>query len=279
MSREQLDIAMDWARTEGWNPGLHFADTYWQTDPHGFLALTAEPQEEMIASGSIVSYGGKFGFMGFFIVKPELRGKGLGREFWLHRRDTLKARLEPGACIGMDGVFTMQPFYARGGFEFSHRNLRMQGTGSATSCDSNKVTACGPEALPELLEIDRHCFGFDRKLFLQSWINMPDGVTVQYGRGADCLGFGTINPCVNGWKIGPLFAQTPEVADQLFRALNTVATGQPIFLDVPENNPEALKLAARYGLKECFGCARMYLGTPPPVPHEEIYGVTTFELG
>jgi hypothetical protein len=28
-----------------------------------------------------------------------------------------------------------------------------------------------------------------------------------------------------------------------------------------------------------FGCARMYLGPPPELPHQEIFGVTTLELG
>jgi hypothetical protein len=52
-----------------------------------------------------------------------------------------------------------------------------------------------------------------------------------------------------------------------------------VFLDVPENNPQALALAERHGMREVFGCARMYLGAPPHIPWELIFGVTTFELG
>jgi len=32
----------------------------------------------MIGGGSIVSYNGHFGFMGFFIIQPKYRGRGWG---------------------------------------------------------------------------------------------------------------------------------------------------------------------------------------------------------
>jgi hypothetical protein len=61
--------------------------------------------------------------------------------------------------------------------------------------------------------------------------------------------------------------------------LGAVTAGQPVFLDVPENNAGSLALADHHGMTEVFGCARMYLGTPPPLPWDRIFGVTTFELG
>ena len=92
-------------------------------------------------------------------------------------------------------------------------------------------------------------------------------------------GYGLIRSCRQGFKIGPLFAADGATADALFRGLGDFATGEPIFLDVPENNPQALALAERHGLREVFGCARMYYGPRPDQPDDEIYGVTTFELG
>lgn len=277
MSRDELNTAVAWAKAEGWNPGLHDAEVFWQTDAEGFLAF--ELDGEVIGTGSVVSYGGKFGFMGLFIIRPDYRGRGLGREFWVQRRDFLLNRLEPGAAIGMDGVFAMQEFYKRGGFAFSHRNLRMQGIGTSSPYDTSRAVPVNSDKLDLLQPIDQRCFGTNRTSFLRMWLTQQDSLSVQYRGESQCLGFGTIRRCIQGWKIGPLFAATPEVADEIFRALNTVALGQPIYLDIPENNSEALKLSRRYAMKECFGCARMYLGEPPELPHEEIYGVTTFELG
>ena len=37
LSRAQFDQAVEWAAAEGWNPGLHDADVFWETDPEGYL--------------------------------------------------------------------------------------------------------------------------------------------------------------------------------------------------------------------------------------------------
>jgi hypothetical protein len=40
-----------------------------------------------------------------------------------------------------------------------------------------------------------------------------------------------------------------------------------------------LALARRHEMREVFRCARMYLGEPPELPWERIFGITTLELG
>ena len=67
--------------------------------------------------------------MGFFIMRPECRGHGLGDRLWDERKRRLFARLDAGASIGLDGVFNMQGYYARGGFRFVCRDLRFEGRG------------------------------------------------------------------------------------------------------------------------------------------------------
>lgn len=275
-TRAELDLAVEWAAAEGWNPGLGDADIFWATDPEGFVCV--ERAGEVIGTGSVVAYDDSFGFMGFFIVRPDLRGQGIGREFWYWRRDRLRGRLSDDAAIGMDGVFDMQPFYAKGGFEFTHRNLRMAGTGQRF------------ENLAELVELselpfatvaafDERHFGFRRETFLRSWIQPEGGRGLGYLKEDQLVGMGVVRPCREGFKIGPLFADDADVAEALFRALSSFAAASPIYLDTPENNPDALALATRHGLAEVFGCARMYHGAAPELPWSNIFGVTTFELG
>jgi hypothetical protein len=76
-----------------------------------------------------------------------------------------------------------------------------------------------------------------------------------------------------------LFADDGRAAEALYGRLAAFALGGPLFLDAPENNPAAMKLVARHQMEEVFGTARMYLGPPPSLAHERIFGVTTFELG
>lgn len=275
-NRQELDIAVEWAAKEGWNPGLHDADVFWATDPNGFVAL--EKDGEMIGSGSIVSYGGKFGFMGFFIVKPKFRSKGLGTKLWFWRRDKLLGRLNKGASIGMDGVFAMQSFYAKGGFKFSHRDLRMEGVAKKEKYSEN-ISEIVVKDLKELNEFDKKFFGFDRQKFIKGWTNMPESKAYKYSDKSGINGYGVVRKCRQGYKIGPLFSSNYKIAEDLFKALSEFVVGETIYLDIPEINKDAMKLVSKYKMKECFGCARMYYGKPPKLPYNKIFGVTSFELG
>lgn len=276
MRRDELDLLVGWAAIEGWNPGLNDADIFWATDSNGFIG--AELEGELVGGGSIVSYCGAYGFMGFFIVHPDHRGYGLGNRLWHRRLNMLIERLNKPVVIGMDGVFDMQAYYAKGGFEFSHRDLRFAGKGQSFS------TAPGIVALNQLLftEIDaydRAHFPAPRSEFLQRWIEQPGAHTRALLRDGRLAGFGVMRPCRSGYKIGPLFADDQTAAEDLFDALSTLVIGEPIFLDVPENNPGALAIASRYNMEEVFGCARMYFGPKPSLPALEIFGVTSFEFG
>jgi len=276
MRRNELDVAVEWAADEGWNPGHRDADIFWAADPGGFVVATLD--DAVVATGSIVSYGGELGFMGFFIVRPDWRGQGVGGRFWTWRRDRLRGRLNAGAPIGMDGVFDMQDWYARGGFAFSHRNLRMEGVGRA-SRPAGFLTELSGAPFAEVAAYDARRFGCRRDAFLGRWIEQPGALALGAVDGDRLTGYGVVRPCRRGYKIGPLFADDPATARALMDALSDRACGEPLFLDTPENNPEALALAREHEMSEVFGCARMYLGEVPPLPWDAIYGVTSFELG
>jgi len=281
MTRSEVDELVAWAAREGWNPGLHDAELFWATDPEAFIA--AELDGDMIGGGAITSYDGRFGFMGFFIVRPEYRGRGLGDALWHHRRQRLLERLRPGASIGLDGVFDMQPYYAKGGFVFSHRDMRFVTTIASPSVmiqeDDRNVVPLAQVPFEQLLAYDRTCFPAPRPAFLRAWIAQPDALALGYLRDGRLAGYGLVRRCGQGCKIGPLFADDGRAAEALYRRLATFAVGGPLYLDAPENNPAALGLVARHQMQEVFGCARMYLGQPPAIAHERIFGVTTFELG
>ncbi len=276
MTRDELDTLVEWAAREGWNPGLDDAEVFWATDPEGFVA--AEINGELNGGGSIVAYEKNYGFMGFFIIRPEYRGHGLGDYLWHERKRRLLTRLDADASLELDGVFNMQEYYARGGFRFVCRDLRFEGRGIDLPQQEGIVEA---STLPfeRIDAYDRHHFPAARSKFLQGWINRPGGHALAAVDGDEIRGYSVMRPCRTGYKIGPLFAANGDVAESLFVSLASRVPGEPIFLDVPEINRDALALVARHGMKEVFGCARMVLGPIPELPDAEIFGVTTFELG
>lgn len=273
---ENVKTLVEWAANEGWNPGPHDAGVFYATDPNGFYGFF--DHGEMVAGGSIVSYGRDFGFMGFFIVKQEHRSKGIGRKLWHLRRDTLLGRLNPGASIGMDGVVTMQDFYKKGGFEIAFRDERYEKTGMTFDIHPN-ISPITTDDLPAVLAYDRQSFGFDRPQFMIPWLKLPGSKTFKYMEGVTLKGFAVIRKVNPGYKACPMFADDGIVAEELYKAcLNTVA-GEPLYLDIPVINKAAVDLIKKYNAKYIFECARMYYGKPPSVDIAKIFGITTFELG
>ena len=281
MTRSEVGQLVAWAAREGWNPGRHDASLFWAMDPEAFVA--ADLDGELIGGGAITSYNGAFGFMGFFIVRPEYRGRGFGDYLWHARRKRLLDRLRPGASIGMDGVFNMQDYYAKGGFVFSHRNMRFRSEikdrPASTEVHDPNVVPLAAVPFEQLLDYDRSCFPAPRADFLKEWIAQPDALALGHLQEGRLCGYGVVRRCGEGCKIGPLFANDSQVAEALYSQLAGFAAGGPVFLDAPENNPGAMALVTRHRMVEVFGCARMYLGPPPAVAHERIFGITTFELG
>ncbi len=272
----EFETLVSWAALEGWNPGLHDAALFYETDPEGFYGYFE--QNTMIGGGSIVSYNGELGFMGFFIIHPDYRAKGIGNELWLLRRDTLLKRLQPNAAIGMDGVLAMQPFYQKGGFTIAYRDERYEKKGEYYPI--NPLVQIATEKDEEaLFALDLECFSVVRKKFLKLWLNPTKSKTFAYTENNLLLGFAVMRECQIGYKIGPLFAENETVATALYERCLSEAIDQPVYLDIPLHNEAAVRLVKKYKASYVFECARMYYGIPPKTATAKVFGITSFELG
>ena len=120
MSPEEVALAVDWAAAEGWNPGLNDASCFAAAAPDGFLLgeLTGAPAAIL----SVVNYDAHFSFLGFYIVRPDLRGRGLGLRIWQAGMAHAGSR-----AIGLDGVVAEQDNYRKSGFVFAYNNIRYGG--------------------------------------------------------------------------------------------------------------------------------------------------------
>ncbi len=273
MNRKEVDIAIDWAAKEGWNPGLHDADCYFTADPNGFFIGLLD--DEPIATISVIRYGKSFGFLGFYIVKPEYRDKGYGIHIWNVGLKYLKGR-----NIGLDGVTAQQDNYKKSGFKLAYRNIRYEGFGGGNPPENSEIVELS--TLPtEAIELFNHpFFPENRSNFIKSWINQPECHSLGIMQNGILSGYGVIRMCHSGYKIGPLFANSPELAESLFLVLKSkVNPTEQIFLDAPEVNQSAVALAKRYNMKVSFETARMYTGEMPDMPLNRIFGVTSFEIG
>jgi hypothetical protein len=274
MRRPELDLALDWAAAEGWNPGLRDADAFWAADPEGFWL--AELGSEPVGCVSVVRYGPTFGFLGFYIVRSGWRGRGHGLALWRAGMAHLGGR-----CVGLDGVVAQQDNYQRSGFALAHRNIRFGAERITAPPPAPGITVVPAAMLPfaAIAAFDATCFEAPREAFLRAWLATPGHVALAALRDGQVAGYGVARPCRQGAKIGPLFAEGPETAASLFASLAGAVPAGPLFLDVPEPNAAAVALARAAGMAPVFETARMYTRPPPPVRAERVFGVTSFELG
>lgn len=273
MNRNEIDIAIKWAAQEDWNPGLHDAKCYYSADPNGFLVGLLD--DKPIATISVIKYDDSFGFLGFYIVKPEYRGQSYGIQIWNAGLKYLQ-----GCNIGLDGVVEQQDNYKKSGFKLAYRNIRYQGLGGGDAPHLPDIVSLNSLAFANIAAYDQAFFPADRSQFLHTWITQADSHALAIMNNDKLVGYSVMRQCCSGCKIGPLYADSPELAEALFLALRAkVKPTEPFYLDTPEVNSAAVSLAERYGMTVVFETARMYSKKQPVMPLNRLFGVTSFEIG
>jgi len=273
-ANEIKDIAIHWAVQQGWNPGLHDGDAFAKADENAFWVGLLDGQP--VSCISLANYDHKIGFIGFYLVHPDYRHMGYGLQLWNHAIAAQEVEVLAG-----DGVMEQLENYQKSGFQFAWMNARYTVTRPDMPFEkSPHIRQYEPSIFNDLLAYDTKHFGIERAAYLKAWLEMPNSHALFFQEDDQIMGMGIIRKCLNGWKIGPLFADTFNIAMRLFTELCIHAnSGDDLFLDIPEANPNALELVRYFGMQSVFKTARLYKGGVPSLPLEHIYGITSFEFG
>jgi GNAT superfamily N-acetyltransferase len=270
MSRAEMDLAINWAGREGWNPGLHDADAFYSADPNGVFVGVVD--DRPVGCICAVAYDATFGFIGLHLVRPEYRRHGYGLQLWRAASAYLGDRL-----IGFDAVAAQQQKYEEAGFKPAYRTIRFEGTGGGQLPDGVIELAGVP--FDEVLAYDSTVFPVARARFLRQWLKMPGSIAYGVAEKGRLAGFGVMRPARVGYKIGPLCADSPELAERLYRALASRAPAVTLFLDTPSVNEAGITLARRLEMKPLLETVRMYSSPAPALPLQRVFGVASLELG
>ncbi len=272
MPKDDMSLAVEWARLEGWNPGIHDASYFFHTDERGFFI--GELNGEPIGCISCVAYDDTFGFLGFYMVRPQYRGQGYGIQLWNEALKYMGNR-----NVGLDGVVDQQPNYKKSGFKLAYRNIRYEGESSGQNINCPWIVDITAVPIKQILSYDSMFFPVPRHPFIKRWIDQKAGKSLAYVKEGQVKGFGTIRKCYEGYKIGPLFADNKQIAENLLSALTGDLDRKIYYLDIPEVNEDAVRLVEEMNMKKVFETARMYTGEFYDLPFKKLFGVTTFELG
>jgi GNAT superfamily N-acetyltransferase len=271
-TRDELETILEWAAEEGWNPGVEDAAAFWRADPEGFFVATVGG--DLAASISVVNHTEDFAFLGLYIARPEFRGQGIGYGLWQHALKNAGARV-----VGLDGVPDQQANYAASGFELFSATTRF--TGDVAAAESGQVRLAAPGDAAALVDLEAAASDVRKPVYLGAWFASAESRQTWVMRGAEGVaGFCTARRCLEGVKIGPLWAEREGDAKALITHV-AAQMGGPVTLDVPDTSASLKGLCQALGLTPGFATARMYRGTPVPVgkASEGYFAVSTLELG
>jgi GNAT superfamily N-acetyltransferase len=273
MLREEIDLVVEWANEEGWNPGLYDAGAFFETDPSAFWA--GELGGKVISMISGVPYDSSYGFTGLYITHPDYRHQGFGGKLL----DTVHSEMG-SRVLGSDAVGEATRILERGGYKAAHTNIRYEALTENFGPFDSHVVNVNEVPFDQLDTYDQSAFTVRRSRFLKGWISRPSTAGAGYLHDGKLLGYGVIRPCRIGWKIGPLFADNDYVAERLYEVLSSHApSGEVLFIDVPEPNELARALAERFAMIPVFETTRMYRNGVHEPPLNRWFGVTSNELG
>jgi Acetyltransferase (GNAT) domain len=212
--------------------------------------------------------------VGLYLVRDDHRGSGLGMRIW----QAGHAHLE-GMVAGLDSVDAQVASYERWGYRAEGHTHRYEGRGPQRVPEADLCPLKdGPWS--DVLEVDARGFPARREEFLRRWTAQPEGRALALRSEGRVTGYGVLRRCREGYKVGPLFAPERRGAESLLDGLvSDLAANEPWWIDVPESNPAAVRLADDRALAPGFRTSRMYRGRAPDYERSIVFGVTTLELG
>ncbi len=222
-----------------------------------------------------VNYDDRFSFYGLFIIAPELRAQGIGMQLYRYALHHAGSRI-----VGCDGVVAMVDKYEKDGGLFLHySNARYAGTGGGTM--PGGLVSLHEVDFDRLVSYDAAHFPSRRENFLRCWIGQKGHFGLsKLDESGRIIGYGVRRICHTGHKIGPLFARDRATAESILDGLVAGIPGEAFFLDIPVPNKDAVALVSDRKMNQVFATARMYSAKEAvTLPLDEIFGVTSFELG
>ncbi len=283
---EDIDFVTEISRKEGFAPGVGDLAIYQNTDKQGLWVGWLNDKPIGCIAG--VRYNENYGFLGLFLVIEKYRGRGFGLQLWKKALD----HLGDLPCVGLEAAPDRISDYSKWGFTISSKTTRWQWMGdgkllekSFTNYDLYNFSFVEGASIPSnaVEKFDEKRETTPRPHFLSNWLNHPAGkVITVIDKEGRCHGFGRIRPCLlrrgDGWRIGPLMADSPKLLKILLKKLVDSHPGL-IIIDSPGLNQFACKLFKDLGFKSESETFRMYRGSQPPVSMNDVYGLACLELG
>lgn len=256
MTSCDIPLGMRLKDQAGWNQLPADWRRFLDLEPEGcFVGLW---EDRPVATTTTCTFGA-VGWIAMVLVDESYRHRGIASALVTRAIDYLETRSV--ASVRLDATRFGRPVYERIGFVAQGEFVRMQGI-ARRSRPATQGDRAAPEDLETLARLDHEATRTDRRRLLERlMIENPASVRV-IRAGEEIEGYAMLRPGANATQIGPAVARSAEVGVALADWALGQLEGQPVFLDVPLDNPAAIQWARESGLEEQRRFTRMVRGQP-----------------
>lgn len=214
----------------------------------------------LVASAMSLPYGA-FAWICMVLVDPDYRRRGLATRLM----DIVVTRQEAaGRVPGLDATPDGREVYRHIGFEDDYRlgRYRAEQVEPETGASIPSRVAIRPlvdSDLPVLTAIDHTVFGGDRSALLEHLLPRVPGVPHGAWRDGALVGYVLGREGREAHQVGPLIAESAEIAITLARAALGAIEG-PVYLDAPDAQADFVRWLEARGFAQQRPFFRMYRG-------------------
>ncbi len=279
MTIEDVQLGLTLTRQAGWNQIESDWLRFMKLEPTG--CFVAELNGSSVGTITTCLFG-QVAWIAMLLVDASARGRGVGTAMLKHSLNYLEGRKVK--TVRLDATSAGQPIYEKLGFVPEYQLARfacrdLASPPAATRCVKSHrgeseprregmapsgrtgpvVTEAAPEIFAGIIEFDKRMTGTNRgKMLSRLFEEFPEDIHALW-HGDKVEGFIITRPGANAIQIGPCVATTDAGSALLSDALNRCAA-EPVFIDIPLDNAEAVRVAESGTLRIQRYFMRMYRG-------------------
>lgn len=276
-----LPRACELSTQAGWNQSLVDWNRTLRLAGEGLLGGWAEGI--LVATAAVATYASGESWLGMVLVDLACRRRGFGREMMLAALEL--ARVRSGDAVGLDASDFGRPLYLTLGFhDVAPIHRWSGGVRAGTVHLEPTIQIAGGEEISDeqilrITQFDQLRVGCDRSLLLGELSRQPDTLAILSKAQVNLGGYALIRRGRLAWHLGPVVADSPEIARQLVLAASRPLAGQPLLCDAFAHTEFTASLE-QIGLSLSRRLTRMTLARPQPLLlASPAFSAASFEYG
>jgi GNAT superfamily N-acetyltransferase len=258
MTREDIPAGMELVRAAGWNQTEADWNRFLDAGSEG--CFVAECESGVCGSTATITYGSQLAWIGMVLVRPSLRGRGIGTELVRWALEYLES------CgrftVKLDATPQGRPVYQRLGFEPECEIERWMLSATRSPQPVNRADGLeNVEAeFEQVIAMDAELFGASRSALLRSLHQAAPEFTAVTLNERKLVGYTLGRHGLHADHLGPWAAQDQESARQLLERFLACSTRSHLIVDRVKSNPFSCELLQSAGFEFSRPVTRMVRG-------------------